>query len=133
DSMRGAPWDAYELSDERVLTLGDDGAVVAYRATASRAGSDYTALFASTYVRARGAWRLALHQQPPVRPARGNPSSPADTGRCAQRSSRRRGRRGGAGSTGGGRMARADQRGEAHDGRRAVGQRAVGQGRRRRA
>lgn len=66
DSMRGAPWDAYELSDERVLTLGDDGAVVAYRATASRAGSDYTALFASTYVRARGAWRLALHQQTPV-------------------------------------------------------------------
>lgn len=66
DSMRGAPWDSFELSDERVLALGDDSAVVAYRATASRGGSDYTALFNSTYVRVDGAWRLALHQQTPV-------------------------------------------------------------------
>lgn len=66
DSMGGAPWDSFELSDERVLTLGEDSAVVAYRATASRGGTEYTALFASTYVRVGGAWRLALHQQTPI-------------------------------------------------------------------
>jgi hypothetical protein len=66
DSMRGAPWDEFELSDERVVPLGDDGAVVAYRARARRGDSAYEALFASTYVREGDAWRLALHQQTPV-------------------------------------------------------------------
>jgi hypothetical protein len=49
-----------------VLELTDGCAVVAYRATARRGGTDYTALFNSTYVRARGSWRLALHQQTPI-------------------------------------------------------------------
>lgn len=66
DSMRGAPWDAFELADERVLELADDAAAVTYRATARRGGDDYEALFNSTYVRVDGAWRLALHQQTPV-------------------------------------------------------------------
>ncbi|HEX6422914.1 MAG TPA: nuclear transport factor 2 family protein [Acidimicrobiales bacterium] len=66
DSMRGAPWDEFELSDERVVPVGDDGAVVAYRARARRGDSTYEALFSSTYVREGGAWRLALHQQTPI-------------------------------------------------------------------
>jgi hypothetical protein len=66
DSMRGAPWDGVELADERVLELDDRTAVVAYRATATRVGQGYEALFNSTYVREGGAWRLALHQQTPV-------------------------------------------------------------------
>lgn len=66
DSMRGAPWDAYEITDERVVELGADVAVVAYRATARRGDHDYEALFNSTYVRQDGAWKLALHQQTPV-------------------------------------------------------------------
>jgi hypothetical protein len=66
DSMRGAPWDSFELSDERVLDLTADSAVVAYRAIARRQGDDYTALFNSTYIRVGGAWRLAVHQQTPV-------------------------------------------------------------------
>ena len=66
DSMRGAPWDHFELADERVLELDDRTAVVAYRATAKRSDHDYEALFNSTYVRANGAWKLALHQQTPV-------------------------------------------------------------------
>jgi hypothetical protein len=65
DSMRGAPWDDFELTDERVLELGDQTAVMAYRATAKRAGRDYEALFTSTYVRDDGEWRLAVHQQTP--------------------------------------------------------------------
>jgi hypothetical protein len=64
--MRGAPWDGVELADERVLELDDRTAVVAYRATATRVGQGYEALFNSTYVREGGAWRLALHQQTPV-------------------------------------------------------------------
>ena len=66
DSMRGDPWDGFELSDERVLALDSNAAVVAYRATARRSGSVYTALFSSTYARDRGAWRLVLHQQTPL-------------------------------------------------------------------
>jgi hypothetical protein len=66
DSMRGAAWESFELSDERVLELTEGSAVVAYRATARRGGTDYTALFNSTYVRAGDSWRLALHQQTPI-------------------------------------------------------------------
>ncbi len=67
ESMGGAPWVSFELTDERVLRLGEGFAVVAYRATAQREGGEpYSALFNSTYVREDGAWRLALHQQTPI-------------------------------------------------------------------
>jgi hypothetical protein len=65
-SMGGAPWSSYELGDLRVVPLGADVAVVAYRVTASRGGTAYDALIASTYVREAEAWRLAVHQQTPV-------------------------------------------------------------------
>jgi hypothetical protein len=66
ESMQGPPWDSFEVTDERVLPLGHNAAVVAYKATARRDGTDYTALFNSTYVRKNGDWKLALHQQTPV-------------------------------------------------------------------
>jgi hypothetical protein len=67
DSMRGAPWSSFEISEERILPLSQASAVVSYRATAVREDSDdYTALFNSTYVLEDGAWRLALHQQTPI-------------------------------------------------------------------
>src|SRR4051794_24566936 len=47
DSMRGAPWDSFDLADEHVLDLGDGTAVVAYRATAKRSDVEYEALFNS--------------------------------------------------------------------------------------
>ena len=65
-SMGGPPWNAYELADQRVVPLGDDSAVVAYRASARRDGTSYEALVASTYVRQGGAWKLAVHQQTPI-------------------------------------------------------------------
>jgi hypothetical protein len=65
DSMHGDPWTSYELSDERVVPLGENGAVVAYSAHAQRGDNDYRALVNSTYVRQGGAWRLTLHQQTP--------------------------------------------------------------------
>lgn len=66
DSMSGAPWDRFELFDERVVVLSDDAAVVTYRASAVRGDQPYTALVSSTYVRQGGDWRMALHQQTPV-------------------------------------------------------------------
>lgn len=68
EGLRQAPpWARYRLSDQRVLPLGADAAVVVYRAEAQRPGEDtYRAAMASTYVRAGGSWRLALHQQTPA-------------------------------------------------------------------
>ncbi len=67
ESMGGAPWTSYELSDERVLELGAGGVVVAYRATARRNEAVYTAIFSSTYMREEeGDWKLVVHQQTPV-------------------------------------------------------------------
>jgi hypothetical protein len=65
-SMSGAAWQSYELTDERVVPLGEDSAVVGYRGTATRDDTPYTALFNSTYVREDGDWKLVLHQQTPV-------------------------------------------------------------------
>ena len=65
-SMNGDPWESFELEDERVVPLGEDGAIVAYRARAKRGDMDYEALFNSTWVREDGDWRLAVHQQTPV-------------------------------------------------------------------
>ena len=61
------PWASYELSDERVVAVGDDAGVVVYRAVARREGDEpYRAAMASTWVRRAGRWRLAVHQQTPV-------------------------------------------------------------------
>jgi hypothetical protein len=65
-SMQGVPWDSFELSGERVLPLGRDGAVVAYRVSATRGGQTYEALIGSTYVLDGNQWRLAVHQHTPV-------------------------------------------------------------------
>jgi hypothetical protein len=61
-----AGWRSYELDEAVAVELGDDGAVLAYRARAVRAdGSAYDAYVASVYVRREGEWKLALHQQTP--------------------------------------------------------------------
>lgn len=61
------PWQTFELSDVRVLDLGDDEAALCYRADASRGDGDgYTALISSVYTRFHGEWMLSLHQQTPV-------------------------------------------------------------------
>ena len=66
ESMGGVPWTSFELSEERVLELGDEAAVVVYRATARRGDMSYAALFSSSYVREGGVWKLAVHQQTPA-------------------------------------------------------------------
>lgn len=65
EGLRQAPpWARYELSDERVVPLGDDAAAVVYRAEAQREDDEpYRAVMASAYRREAGRWRLAVHQQ----------------------------------------------------------------------
>ncbi|MEU4245693.1 nuclear transport factor 2 family protein [Actinoplanes sp. NPDC026619] len=65
-SMAGAPWTSFELSDWRVMHPTQDTAVITYRADARRAANDpYSALISSFYVRRRDGWKLAFHQQTP--------------------------------------------------------------------
>jgi hypothetical protein len=63
---REAPWDEFEISDERVMALGDDGAVLSYHWSSRRGEVSYEALMSSVYVRENGDWKLALHQQTPL-------------------------------------------------------------------
>lgn len=65
-SMSGPPWSSFELSDERVVMLAPNAALVTYRASAERDGATYRALLASAYRREDGRWRLVAHQQTPV-------------------------------------------------------------------
>ena len=65
-SMDGEPWSSYDIDETRVLPLGSDAAVLAYRVRATRGEHVYEAILNSTYVRAKGGWRMAVHQQSPV-------------------------------------------------------------------
>ena len=60
------PWTDYRIEDARVLPVGDRGAIVTYRAIASRPERPmYEALMTSVYSRHGDAWKLSLHQQTP--------------------------------------------------------------------
>ena len=62
------PWRTYDISDERLVVLGDDDAVLVYTGRGYREGDEpeFTALMSSVYTRRDGAWRLAFYQQTPV-------------------------------------------------------------------
>ncbi|WP_129791739.1 nuclear transport factor 2 family protein [Sphingosinicella sp. CPCC 101087] len=61
----GPRWSAVSFQDWRRDDPQEGVAIVAYRATATRAGMDapYRALCGSVHVRDGGRWRLAFHQQ----------------------------------------------------------------------
>lgn len=67
-SLDGAePWQDYELTDARLVSLDADSAAVVYTATAQRGGvPPFRALMSSVYVRRQDRWRLALYQQTPI-------------------------------------------------------------------
>jgi hypothetical protein len=70
ENAEGRYWAEVEFSDERLVELTDDVAVLIYRAK-SRWANDTKfvhALCSSTYVRRGGVWKLALHQQAAVEP-----------------------------------------------------------------
>lgn len=64
-SLDDAPtWDRYEITDERLIDLGDDTATLVYMGRASRADEPpFHAVMSSAYVRRDGQWRLTLYQQ----------------------------------------------------------------------
>lgn len=69
DSLNEAPpWRTYEITDERLIALSDDHAILVYTGRAYRDGDEpaFIALMSSVYTRQDGAWRLALYQQTPV-------------------------------------------------------------------
>jgi ketosteroid isomerase-like protein len=62
-------WDEFELTDERVVELTPDSALLTYRWSSRRGDETYDALMSSVYVKqSDGSWKLALHQQTPASP-----------------------------------------------------------------
>lgn len=69
DSLGAAPpWRTYDISDERLISLSDDQAILVYvgRGYRERDEPEFVALMSSVYTRQDGAWRLALYQQTPI-------------------------------------------------------------------
>lgn len=62
------PWRTYEIVDERLVPLGERGAILVYTGRAYRDGEQpaFVALMSSVYTRAGDVWKLALYQQTPV-------------------------------------------------------------------
>ena len=67
-SLDDAPtWETYEITEPRLVPLGDDSAALTYRATAGREGqAPFVAVMSSTYRLSEGRPRLALYQQTTV-------------------------------------------------------------------
>jgi hypothetical protein len=67
-SLGGAPaWNDYNISDERLIQLSDQGAILIYTGRGHRDGEEpFVALMSSVYVRDRDRWKLVLYQQTPV-------------------------------------------------------------------
>ena len=60
-------WRELEMSDQQLLKLSDDAAMISYKADVTRAdGVAYSALIGSAYVRRSNVWLLASHQHSPV-------------------------------------------------------------------
>lgn len=67
ESLGAAPrWQELQMT-ERAVVETNDVCVLAYRATARRAGAEtYRALCTTTWIRRDGDWRILQHQQTPV-------------------------------------------------------------------
>ncbi len=65
-SLDGAPaWDSFEISDARLIDLGDQAAALVYRSSSSRSDltEPFVGLMSSVYRRVDGELRLAVYQQ----------------------------------------------------------------------
>lgn len=67
-SLESAPrWTSVEMSMTVLRRTGDNVAVLAYRAEASREGAEpYRTFCSSTYLKSEHNWRLVQHQHTPV-------------------------------------------------------------------
>lgn len=69
ESLNDAPpWRTYDISEERLVTLGEDHAALVYtgRGYRGEGAPEFVALMSSVYTRRDGSWRLAVYQQTPV-------------------------------------------------------------------
>ena len=81
---RARPWSGYEISDERLVPLGEDHAALLYTGRANREGEPaFEALMCSVWTRVGGPWRLALHQQTVPTGGTAGPG-PEETGSAVQ-------------------------------------------------
>lgn len=62
------PWRRYEISDERLVSAGQDSAILVYHARAFRDPDEpaFVALMSSVYTRRPDGWRLCLYTQTPI-------------------------------------------------------------------
>ena len=69
---QSSAWASYTMDDARLTPISTDVAAVTYTTTARTVGSDsvYQAVISSVYVQRNGQWKLALHQQTPLRKVR---------------------------------------------------------------
>jgi hypothetical protein len=66
-SIGEAGWERFALSDEVVLPLGPDAAIVSYRVIAARSGqAEYRAICSTGYHREGAGWKVGFHQQTPL-------------------------------------------------------------------
>lgn len=64
DSLDAQPWDTYQITEHRMISLLGKSSVLIYRVKATRGNSEpYEALISSTYVKEAGSWKLVCHQQ----------------------------------------------------------------------
>jgi hypothetical protein len=67
-SMDAQPWKTFRIEETRIASLPETVGTLVYRVTAQRQDHDpYETLVSSTYVLCGRHWRLAVHQQTPVR------------------------------------------------------------------
>jgi PAS domain-containing protein len=65
-------WRDLDMAERHMLRIGDDAALVNYKAKVTRFdGMPYQALVSSAYVRRGNGWKLAFHQHSPVEKGKG--------------------------------------------------------------
>ncbi|RZT59762.1 uncharacterized protein DUF4440 [Microcella alkaliphila] len=66
-ALEGQAWESYEMSEHRVVRLGDRAATLVYRVRAQRGEQVFERRLATTYLYIEGRWRVAVHQQTRIR------------------------------------------------------------------
>jgi hypothetical protein len=65
----GQRWQKLDIKERGLVELADDVAILSYKASAMRAnGEPFEALVSSAYVKKNGGWKMAFHQQTPIKP-----------------------------------------------------------------
>ena len=63
-SLAAQPWKSFQIENLEVVSLSENSAVVIYKVTAQREGTEpYKALISSTYALVNGDWKLFVHHQ----------------------------------------------------------------------